>query len=207
MNRRFRIVEKTALTLIGLLLTGGPLWAQAGNPYPYWGSAPSGYRPADNMYLPPGMSPGYYSRSAFGSPGYGMSYSPYFGTTPGDLSGITGRADLLARLPGGPHLPRADNKAYIWLSVPADAQVWFDDDKTKQTGEFRHFYTGELTPGKEYAYTVRIRWMKDGKAMERTRKVTVRAKDRIHLDFLDHEAETKEATTQAEKTISSATAK
>jgi uncharacterized protein (TIGR03000 family) len=130
-----------------------------------------------------------------------MSYSPYFGTTPSALDSIIGRPDLLERLPGSPHLPRSDNKAYIWLSVPADVQVWFDGDETKQTGEFRHFYTEALIPGKEYEYTLKIRWMKNGKSVERTRKILVHAKDRIHLDFLDQDAE-KPAVTTAEKQAS-----
>jgi uncharacterized protein (TIGR03000 family) len=207
MNRHFRIPERIALTLIGLTLTGSSLWAQAGTYYPYWGSAPSGYRPADSLTLPSGLSPGYNSQLlGFGSPSYAPSYSPYLGRGSSSLD-LLARADLLARLPGGPHLPPSDNKAYIWLSVPADAQVWFDDNKTKQTGEFRHFYTVPLTPGKPHVYVLRIRWMKDGKPVERTRRITVHARDRIHLDFLEQDSEKAPSTLRNEDTSSSATVK
>jgi uncharacterized protein (TIGR03000 family) len=206
MNRRFCILVRIALTLIGLALTGNPLWAQAGTSYPYWGSAPSGYRPADSFALPPGLSPGYNSQLlGLASPSYAPSYSPYLGMGSSSLD-LRARADLLARLPGGPHLPSSDNKAYIWLSVPADAQVWFDDDKTKQTGEFRHFYTVPLTPGKPHVYVLRIRWMKDGKPVERTRRITVHARDRIHLDFLEQDSE-KDSSAIRKEEASSATVK
>jgi uncharacterized protein (TIGR03000 family) len=208
MNRRFRILERIALTLIGLTLTGSSLWAQAGTYYPYWGSAPSGYRPADSFALPSGLSPGYNSQLlGYGSPTYAPSYSPYLGMGSTSLDSILARQELLARLPGGPHLPRSDNKAYIWLSVPADAQVWFDDDKTKQTGEFRHFYTVPLTPGKPHVYVLRIRWMKDGKPVERTRRITVHAKDRIHLDFLGQDSDKGPSAGTKEEASSSAAAK
>jgi uncharacterized protein (TIGR03000 family) len=210
MIRRIRIPEQIALTLIGLALTGGPLFAQvgsSGNPYPYWGSAPSSYGMPDSIVRPPGLSPNYNSQLGFGLSAYGPSYSPYFGTTLPNLDSMNARLDFLARLPGGTHLPPTDSKAYIWLSLPADAEVWFNDDKTKQTGEIRHFYTAELTPHKEYVYVVRVRWMKDGKPVERTRRLTVHARDRIHLDFLEHDAEKSPSTTSAKGSSSSAAAK
>jgi uncharacterized protein (TIGR03000 family) len=190
MNRRFHFVDWIVLTWVALSLPGGPLWAQVGSfdsYYPYWGSAPSSYRPTASLSLPPGLPPGYYSQGAFASPAYGSSDSPYFGMSSSALGTHIPSTDLLAYLPGSPHLPRSDNKAYIWLSVPADAQVWFNEDKTKQSGEMRHFYTTPLTPGKDYAYIVRIRWMKKAKPAEQIRRITVRAKDRIHLDFLEQD--------------------
>jgi uncharacterized protein (TIGR03000 family) len=214
MNHRFLSIERVALALLGLTLTGGPLRAQSGTYYPYWGSAPGGYRPADNSYMPPLLSPGSYYRSDFaspaapaGSPAYGSGYIPYLPMRSGAFSTLAAREDLLAHLPGGPHLPRSDNKAYIWLSVPTDAKVWFDGETTNQTGEIRHFYTPALTPGKEFVYSVRVRWTQNGKPVERTRRVTVRAKDRVHLDFLEHDEEKTTATTRGEEASPSATVK
>jgi uncharacterized protein (TIGR03000 family) len=78
---------------------------------------------------------------------------------------------------------QSDNTAYITLQVPANAEVWFNGETTKQTGPTRHFDSPPLQPGKSYFYTLRVRWQKDGKAVEETRRVNVRANDRVSLEL------------------------
>jgi uncharacterized protein (TIGR03000 family) len=82
---------------------------------------------------------------------------------------------------GNPIVP--DNKAHIWLRVPADATVWVDGNKTQQTGEARHFLSPPLTPGKNYTYQLRVRWTKDGKPLEQDRDIDVRAGSHVRLDL------------------------
>jgi uncharacterized protein (TIGR03000 family) len=79
------------------------------------------------------------------------------------------------RPPAGRQAVPTDNRARIRLSVPADAQVWFDGEPTKQTGELRHFESPPLAPGRSYTYAVRVRWTKDGKPVEEERRIRVRA--------------------------------
>jgi uncharacterized protein (TIGR03000 family) len=79
--------------------------------------------------------------------------------------------------------PDPDNKAHIWLRVPADAEVWVGDVKTKQSGDSRYFFSPPLTPGKKYAYEMRIRWMKDGKPVEEKQRILVQAGETIRRDF------------------------
>jgi uncharacterized protein (TIGR03000 family) len=67
--------------------------------------------------------------------------------------------------------------------VPANATVWVDGNKTQQTGEGRHFLSPPLTPGKSYTYQLRVRWMKDGKPLEQTRDIAVRAGSHVRLDL------------------------
>jgi len=80
--------------------------------------------------------------------------------------------------------PVQDNRTVlIDVRVPAEAQIWFDDDPTKQTGAERLFVSPRLTPGKYYEYQIRAQWNQNGKKLERTQRITFQAGDRIHLDF------------------------
>ena len=69
------------------------------------------------------------------------------------------------------------------VHVPADADVWFDGDATKQQGEWRAFASPPLTPGKDYSYDVRARWTVGGKTVDQTRTVVVHANDKVEVDF------------------------
>jgi uncharacterized protein (TIGR03000 family) len=160
-----------ALTLAAGALTVLPATAQPpGVYYPYYESAPMGY-PASGASLPI-PPPAWAPRDAFRPSG------PAFGNVGvGAYGGMAGPFYYLndARGPvGRPTLP-ADNRARIWLTVPADAQVWIGGDPTKQTGEYRHFVSPPLASGRSYTYDVRVRWMKDGKPVEEERRVSVRA--------------------------------
>jgi uncharacterized protein (TIGR03000 family) len=78
---------------------------------------------------------------------------------------------------------QADRSVLLELHVPAGASIWFDGAATTQTGAVRQFLSPALTPGQSYVYKVRVQW-KDGEQMiDQTRPVTVRAGDRINLDF------------------------
>jgi uncharacterized protein (TIGR03000 family) len=71
----------------------------------------------------------------------------------------------------------------ISMHVPNGARVWFDGATTSQTGPERTFVSPSLTPGSEYVYQIRVKWDENGKAVERSRDVTVHAGDLIHLNF------------------------
>ena len=98
----------------------------------------------------------------------------FLGVDPGDAStrrralcgdasihltrGGTLPSDQGATLPDnqGPAVP--DNAVLIGVRVPANAVVWFNGDRTSQTGDFREFQTPPLTPGQEFSYDVRAQW-------------------------------------------------
>ena len=69
------------------------------------------------------------------------------------------------------------------ITVPADAEVWFDGAKTTQTGPDREFASPPLRPGRSYSYDVRARWKDGGREVDRTRRVTFYAGDELTLDF------------------------
>jgi uncharacterized protein (TIGR03000 family) len=89
---------------------------------------------------------------------------------------------VLSAFAGNPQPARAapgDAPVVITMTVPANAEVWFDGTKTVQTGENRRFFSPPITAGRKYSYEVRV---VAGK-MDLTRPLTVRAGDRINLDF------------------------
>jgi uncharacterized protein (TIGR03000 family) len=158
---------------IAAVLAAGSVQAQATNPngssYPYWGTAPQSYS-GPQLFIPaPGISPNMISNATQSPPsptsvgvGIGGGYLPPF---------------LTAREMG------ADNKAHIWVRVPANAEIWMNGVKTKQTGETRYFFSPPLTPGKKYSYQMRVRWIKDGKPLEETQDLLVQAGETIRRDF------------------------
>jgi uncharacterized protein (TIGR03000 family) len=148
----------------------------------------------------------------WGGPGWGWGdswwWDPWYpdgygyGNYPGGYASFYG---VPATYPEGPYageVPRADsptqdnqrrgqplpsvneNAVLIAVRVPANAEIWFDGSKTSQTGQVRLFTTPPLEPGHEYSYEVHARWNESGHDVDRTRKVTVHAGDRIGLNFL-----------------------
>lgn len=79
--------------------------------------------------------------------------------------------------------PAKETAAQVEVRVPVGAEVWFDGNKTNQTGAVRQFQSPPLKPGERYAYEVRARWKAAGQDTEETRRVTVRAGDRVTVDF------------------------
>ncbi len=82
--------------------------------------------------------------------------------------------------------PRA---AHLDVHVPADAEVWLEGLKTHQTGEERHFTSPALIADQDYVYEVRAKWTEDGRPVEQSRSVSVRAGQRVRIDFLSSEPE------------------
>jgi uncharacterized protein (TIGR03000 family) len=76
------------------------------------------------------------------------------------------------------------NQALINVRVPPDAEVWFDDQKTTQTGGFRSFISPSLNPNEDFVYTIRARWTENGRPVEKTRKLHVHAGDRLFANFM-----------------------
>jgi uncharacterized protein (TIGR03000 family) len=76
------------------------------------------------------------------------------------------------------------NAVLINVRVPANAEVWFDGTKTSRTGGVRSFVTPPLEPGREYSYEIRVRWIEEGRPVERVRKINFRAGERHTLNFM-----------------------
>jgi uncharacterized protein (TIGR03000 family) len=121
-----------------------------------------------------------------GSPSY---YPPPVFVTPAPT--INPAVDAAAPANGSPNIrfylaSPTDNPtaAYIAVRLPANAEIWFDGDKTTQTGSDRLFVTPPLSPDRDYTYKVRVQWSEDGRKVERMHSVAIRAGDRASLDFV-----------------------
>jgi uncharacterized protein (TIGR03000 family) len=73
--------------------------------------------------------------------------------------------------------------AVVSIHVPAEAEVWFDSNKTQQTGNDRTFQSPPLPGGRAYHYAVRARWVQDGKTMEQFQMVKVQAGQQSRVQF------------------------
>lgn len=128
------------------------------------------------------------SPCGFGS--YAGSYSSiyggsgfYFGSDPLLNAGIFG-TDTNAPVTPEP-APTASAVAEVDLVVPADAELWVQDVRMQQqTGTMRLFATPALPAGRDFRYRVRAAYQDQGRAVTTTRTLTVRAGDRLQVDFL-----------------------
>jgi uncharacterized protein (TIGR03000 family) len=126
---------------------------------------------------------GYGSSYASSPSGYGSASAGYSGpAVSGYYSPPAGSAPVAVRSAGyGTDL--ADNLGYVRMEVPADAEIWIDGVKTSQTGPVRTFVSQPLDPGQKCVYQVRARWTENGRTVEQTRQVNVRANARTNVDF------------------------
>ena len=139
----------------------------------WWGPSLWGW---NNGWYGGYYNPWYYDGYAYG--GYPADYSSfYYG--PNTYSDET----YANQAPAGGTMPDED-AAMIAVRVPPDATIWFDGQKTTQTGPVRQFETPALDPGHDYTYSLRVKWNQNGRDVERAREITVHAGDRIGLDFL-----------------------
>jgi hemoglobin len=93
-------------------------------------------------------------------------------------------AVAVAVLCGRPSVVKAaDRPSEIKLTVPADAEVWFDGKPTVQRGMGRLYESPPLSTEKHYIYEVRVRWMVNGKAVDQTRKVSFKGGSPVAVDF------------------------
>jgi uncharacterized protein (TIGR03000 family) len=85
---------------------------------------------------------------------------------------------------GGGDRPDAST-AIVEVRLPREeARVWFDGAATEQTGTLRTYVSpSNLTPGRDYRYSVRARWTENGQPVEQNRDVVVRSGERARVDF------------------------
>ncbi len=89
----------------------------------------------------------------------------------------------LGPVPDGPVVPATPCCAVVQITVPEGAAVWFDGNPTRQTGTERKFASPALEPGNAYHYEVRARWLVNGRPVEQTRVVAVKAGEHHHILF------------------------
>jgi uncharacterized protein (TIGR03000 family) len=180
------------LSLVGLtvLASAGTVQAQR---FGYWGGR--GYYPQSGYYN------SYYGGRGFRPyydtyyQGYGYNHSLDYYYPPGYV------IDPAYDTPPMAVTPRVVQSFYptveaapvatMTVVVPtANAQVWFGGTPTTQQGTERVFHSPALTPGKTFTYTIKARWMENGKAREGTRQVDVQAGKSFTVNFRESPVET-----------------
>lgn len=183
-----------ALAILGLAAAKGDCFAQAypRNPYDYqpgnagiMGIGPGGRE----AYHPDYYSSGGSNRS--GGYGYGSyGYGPW-----NSQPNITGLPSQPMAAPDSPTregyrsryftaTASHPNAAAVDVKVPPRARLWFQGQQTQQQGSDRFFESPPLEPGKTYAYKVKAEWTNaDGKKIERTQTVQVRAGSHVAVDL------------------------
>ncbi len=71
----------------------------------------------------------------------------------------------------------------LTLQVPAQAEILFDGQKMTQTGTFRQYISPPIDPAGKYAYEITAKWMENGQQHTETRKIDVRAGQRLVVDL------------------------
>jgi uncharacterized protein (TIGR03000 family) len=148
---------------------------------------------------------GYGSYAVYGSGGYGCCggytgfYSPYYpagtpahapgsaptDTTPTPPKPTTDTTPTPPKPTPPPKSTSVPGPARLIVDLPADAKLYVDGQLTKTSSARRDFSTPELEPGKAYFYELRAEVTRDGKAIDRTQRVTVRAGEISKVSFAD----------------------
>lgn len=93
--------------------------------------------------------------------------------------------------------PAQNDTAQVTVRVPADAQVWFQNQPTTQQGAVRHYQSPQLSPGQEYSYDIRAQWRQGGRAITQERHVAVHAGSDVAVDFTAPAADQRQASASA----------
>jgi uncharacterized protein (TIGR03000 family) len=145
-----------------------------------YGLGYGGYIPSYGVYTP-------------GLGAYTAGYGGYSYATPYAGNGFSGPS-VPANPPVNPNAnysspdqpqqaPANDNAAHLMVVVPESAELWFNGTRMTLTGTQREFFSPALTPGKDYTYEIRARWMENGRPVEQNRSVKVQANSYQVVDF------------------------
>ena len=85
--------------------------------------------------------------------------------------------------PGSEHLGTRSGEAYLSVQVPADAKVFVNGLATTSKGDRRQYVSRGLNDGYSYSYEVRAEVVRDGKVVEETKSVYVKAGETSQLAF------------------------
>ena len=75
--------------------------------------------------------------------------------------------------------------ATIIVSLPADAKLTIDDAATTSTSSLRVFNSPTLPVGRDFHYTLKAEYSRDGKPVTRSKEVTVRAGGETRVNLND----------------------
>src|SRR5262249_58321225 len=77
-----------------------------------------------------------------------------------------------------------DPVAAIQVQLPADAELWVEGERMKLAGPRRRFVSPPLDPGVPYTYEIRAVWRENGRKVDETQKLIVRAGAESSVTFV-----------------------
>ncbi len=121
----------------------------------------------------------------YGYPSYYGDYYPDYGlSTSGYLdSGSLGTTTDPLNQPSTTAPTPSEAAAHITVTLPANAQLWFNDALMLTTGPVREFDTPPVAQGKQFKYTVKATWKEDNKDVTQTQQVTFTAGQIVQVKF------------------------
>jgi uncharacterized protein (TIGR03000 family) len=168
---------------------GSPYYGGYGYGSPYYG----GYGYGSRFYGPSYTygpvyggfySPGYSSMGYYDSYPNTSFYSPNYTYYPADSAQRNSYYNMSAFDPAASSSAAPDaSAASIRVELPKDAELWFGDSKTEQTGADRSFISPTLDPNKKYSYDITAKWMNNGQEVKKTKTIAVHAGDRLTVSF------------------------
>jgi len=185
LRRRIRFLSLFLLAATALMLLADPVDA-ARNGRRARRNGNSGYNSNSSpMYYDGTYQPGMYTGEGY-APGTADGVMPagYVAGMPGQTGtqpqAMSGRRSYYT-LPGQRF---ADGSVQLSVRVPPDAEILIDGRQTMQRGTTRLFVSPPLSPDREFRYEVQARWMENGKEVNRTKSVPVRAGQFVQVDLL-----------------------
>jgi uncharacterized protein (TIGR03000 family) len=114
-------------------------------------------------------------------------YDPW-GYHSGSSGNISGTVPNATAVPNRQFYPAENllnaNAAGFVLRLPdANAEVWFENQKTRQQGTLRQYASGSLDPNSIYTFHIRARWLDNGRPVEQMRDIEARAGQQVVVDF------------------------
>jgi len=125
---------------------------------------------------------GCYGGGCYGCWGYGGAGSDYAPRVMPPADGKDKKDDKKDKESAQP------DRARLIVEVPADAKLYIDEQLMKSTAAIRSFSTPTLEVGQSYYYDVRVEVVRDGKTYEGSKRVVVRAGEKIRASFNEGES-------------------
>lgn len=130
----------------------------------------------------------YGSYGSYGSSGSYGSYGSYNSSGSYGSYGSSGSSGSYGgtyyqEVPEAGEETNAADDATVEVTLPADAQVFVNDNPTTSTGTSRSYVSNGLKQGQTYRYNFRVEYEQDGKTVVKEESVNLTAGDKLALSF------------------------
>ncbi len=125
----------------------------------------------------------YGSYASYGSYGSSGSYGSYGSSGSSGSYGSYGATSYQGEVESQVTQSESASSATVEIVVPADAQVFVNDNATTSTGSTRSYVSNGLNRGQTYRYNFRVEYELDGETVVKEESVNLTAGDKLALSF------------------------